>query len=127
MKILGIEKAVFSDDFLFIEVQLRTDQSQPLTLEFATDTLQDGLLRVWQALQSAGTDVLVKTNESQTRVKVVDARANPSDSVGVQLRLMTEQGIELHFSLGVDLSSKLRRKMKIAEEESGSGRTNERQ
>ena len=125
MKILGIEKAVFSDDFLLMEVRLRTDQPQPLTLEFSTDTLQDGLLGVWQALQSAGTDALIKTNASQTRVKIADAHADPSDGGGVQLSLTTEQGVELKFSMGVDMSSGLRKEMKIAEEKSGSERPNE--
>lgn len=41
MRVLGIERAGFADDFSFIEVQLRTDQSQGLTLELATDVLQE--------------------------------------------------------------------------------------
>jgi hypothetical protein len=116
MKILGVEKAVFSDDFSYIVVHLRTDEPKPLTLEFSTDTLQDGLLRVWRALQSAGTDALIKTNDLQTSINVIDARVSSSDTTGIQLTLTTEQGGELRFAMGVNLSSIIREKMKVAEE-----------
>ena len=63
MRVLGIEKACFSDDFSFFQMELRTDQNQPLALEMATDLLKEGLVRLWDALRAAGMDDLFEENK----------------------------------------------------------------
>ena len=63
MRILGIEKACFSEDFSFFQVEVRTDQNQLLALEMATDLLKEGLVRLWDALRAAGMDDLIEDNK----------------------------------------------------------------
>ena len=63
MRVLGIEKACFSEDFSFFQVELRTDQNQLLALEMATDLLKEGLVRLWDALRAAGMDGLIEENK----------------------------------------------------------------
>ena len=61
VRVLGIEKANFVEDFSFVEVHLRTDQRQVLTLELATDVLQESLLKLWEVLHSDRIEVLTES------------------------------------------------------------------
>ena len=118
MRVLGIEKASFTDDFSFVEVQLRTGQNQGLTLELATNVLQEGLVKLAAVLHSAQTDALTKGNNLDVYpANVADAKVQASKGSGViGLGLSTEDGLTQYFALPVDLSAMLRQNLIKAEE-----------
>ena len=118
MRVLGIERAGFADDFSFIEVQLRTDQSQGLTLELATDVLQESLFKLWEVLHSDRIKAVTESkDESIYAMKVADAKVQSSIGTGVVgLGFSTEDGLTQYFALPVDLCAKLRTNMIKAEE-----------
>jgi hypothetical protein len=64
VRVLGIEKASFAEDFSFVEVQLRTNQSQGLTLELATDVLKESLFKLWEILHSDRTKSLTESYDT---------------------------------------------------------------
>ena len=118
MRVLGIEKASFTEDFSFVEVQLRTDQSQGLTLEFSTNVLQEALVKLAAVFHSVQTDALAKGNKLDVySANVADANVQASKGTGVVgLGLSTEDGLTQYFALPVDLSAKLRQNLIKAEE-----------
>ena len=118
MRVLGIEKASFTVDFSFVEVQLRTDQSQGLTLEFSTNVLQEALVKLAAVFHSVQTDALAKGNNLDVyAANVADAKVHASKGTGVVgLGLSTEDGLTQYFALPVDLSAKLRQNLIKAEE-----------
>lgn len=127
MRVLGIEKANFAEDFSFVEVQLRTDQAEGLKLELATDVLQESLFKLWEVLHSERTKALTECNDvSIYAVKVADAKVQSSIGTGVVgLGFSTEDGLTQFFSLPAELCAKLRTNMIKAEEiaRSESGQT----
>jgi hypothetical protein len=118
VRVLGIEKASFTEDFSFVEVQLRTDQSQGLTLEFSTNVLQEALVKLAAVFHSVQTDALAKGNKLDVySANVADANVQASKGTGVVgLGLSTEDGLTQYFALPVDLSAKLRQNLIKAEE-----------
>jgi hypothetical protein len=118
VRVLGIEKANFAEDFSFVEVQLRTDQRQDLTLELATDVLQESLLKLWKVLHSDRIEALTEGNSLPIYgVKVADAKVQSSIGTGVVgLGFSTEDGLTQYFALPADLCAKLRTNMLKAEE-----------